>query len=283
MGATIVVGGDPNKLDVAGYTYGDIIAADVTGTLEPVTVGADGFVLTADSVAPEGVDWQAGGGGGGGTPSNTVVTETAFGQGSTGGVSTNYSRGDHTHGTPTAPTAASVGADPTGSAAAAQAAAIAASDPVGSAATVNTALSAYITSNNAAVALKAPLAAPALTGNATAANLVQSGRHVVSPDVLAFATPLNTDASTGNYFRVTLTNNFTLANPTNAVDGQKLMWELIQDGAGSHAITLDTKFALGTDITAVTLSTAINKRDFLGVVYNATADLFYVIAFVKGY
>jgi hypothetical protein len=32
-------------------------------------------------------------------PSATVVTETAFGQASTAGVSADYSRGDHTHGT----------------------------------------------------------------------------------------------------------------------------------------------------------------------------------------
>jgi hypothetical protein len=46
-----------------------------------------------------------GGGGGGGIPGNTVVTETAFGQASTPGVETDYSRKDHTHGTPAAPAA----------------------------------------------------------------------------------------------------------------------------------------------------------------------------------
>lgn len=43
------------------------------------------------------------GGGGTGTPANTVVTETSYGQAATAGVATAYSRGDHTHGTPTAP------------------------------------------------------------------------------------------------------------------------------------------------------------------------------------
>lgn len=36
-------------------------------------------------------------------PSDTVVTETSYGQASTAGTSTDYSRGDHTHGTPDAP------------------------------------------------------------------------------------------------------------------------------------------------------------------------------------
>jgi hypothetical protein len=49
---------------------------------------------------------------GGATPSNTVVTETAFGQASAGGALGSYSRGDHTHGTPAAPTTGSIGAQP---------------------------------------------------------------------------------------------------------------------------------------------------------------------------
>lgn len=48
----------------------------------------------------------SGGGGGGGTPASTVVTETSFGQASAVGTSTDYARGDHTHGTPTLPTLA---------------------------------------------------------------------------------------------------------------------------------------------------------------------------------
>jgi parallel beta-helix repeat protein len=39
-------------------------------------------------------------GGGAGTPSDTVVNETSFGQSADPGVSSAYSRGDHTHGTP---------------------------------------------------------------------------------------------------------------------------------------------------------------------------------------
>jgi hypothetical protein len=42
---------------------------------------------------------------GGGTPSSTVTAETSYGQTPAAGVSTAYSRGDHTHGTPAAPTA----------------------------------------------------------------------------------------------------------------------------------------------------------------------------------
>jgi hypothetical protein len=92
-----------------------------------------------------------------------------------------------------------------------------------------------------------------------------------------------TDASLGNLFRVTLGGNRTLGNPTNAVDGQKITWELIQDGSGNRTISLDTKFALGSDITSVTLTTTAGKRDFLGAIYNSATDKWYVVSFVKGY
>lgn len=57
--------------------------AVVSGILE-VTVGASG-------------------GGGGGTPSSTVVSETTPGLQPVVGVSTDYARGDHSHGTPPVP------------------------------------------------------------------------------------------------------------------------------------------------------------------------------------
>lgn len=108
--------------------------------------------------------------------------------------------------------------------------------------------------------------------------------NIVSGAVtLTDAATIATDASLGSGFRVTLGGNRTLGNPTNAKDGQMLLWEIIQDATGSRTITLDTNFALGTDISAITLTTTANKRDFLGARYNATAGKFYVVAFVKGY
>lgn len=93
-----------------------------------------------------------------------------------------------------------------------------------------------------------------------------------------------TDCTLGCHFRYKLTGNITLTDPTGAVDGQRIVWELIQDGTGSRLLTaLGGKFTFGTDIPSATLTTTINKRDFLTAVYNATADKFYIVAFVKGY
>lgn len=80
--------------------------------------------------------------GGTGTPATTVTDETTYGIAKAVGASTNYARQDHTHGSPTAPTAASVGAataahnhtgtyDPAGTASSAVGAHAIATDPHG--------------------------------------------------------------------------------------------------------------------------------------------------------
>jgi hypothetical protein len=104
-----------------------------------------------------------------------------------------------------------------------------------------------------------------------------------APVALTDAATIATDASLGNLFRVTLAGNRTLGNPTNPTDGQKAVWELIQDATGTRTLTLGTAFALGTTITAVTLTTTASKRDFMGAVYNSTAAKWFVIALSKGY
>lgn len=104
-----------------------------------------------------------------------------------------------------------------------------------------------------------------------------------APTTLTDAATIATDASLANSFRVTLGGNRTLGNPTNAVDGQMILWEIKQDGTGSRTLTLDTKFAFGSDITSVILSTAVSKTDLLGVRYNSAADKFWVVSFVRGF
>lgn len=409
------LGGDPSKLDADGYLQGDLPAANSSGVLVPVHIGTAGNVLTVNSGQPELLDYEPGGGGGGGTPSGSVVTEQAFGQASTAGVATTYSRGDHTHGTPaaptiiapattvvaetsfgqasavgvgvlyarqdhthgtpTAPTAASVGAVPTGRLISttapiagggdlsadrtislndagvtnAKLANMAANTVKGSVAggvpadlsvaqqktmlaytttdigaqpldsdlttiagltattgnmllsassawtsatpaTVKTALALnnldntsdankpVSTAQQTALNLKANIASPTFTGTATFA------RQVNTPVVLADAATILVNASLGNTFRMTLTTTGrTLGNPSSPVDGQMLLFEIIQSAAGSLTLNLDTKFAFGTGITSFTMTATANKRDFLGCFYNSTADKFFIIALAQGY
>lgn len=135
----------------------------------------------------------------------------------------------------------------------------------------------------AGLADRAKLASPTFTGTVTTDDVVVAGRLSVTPDSLTDASTIAIDASTGNFFTVTLGGNRTLGNPTNAVDGQKLLFRIRQDGTGTRTLTLDTKYRLGTDITSTTLTTTINKTDYIGVVYHASDDKFDVIAMTKGY
>ena len=113
-------------------------------------------------------------------------------------------------------------------------------------------------------------------------NIVVSG----TTTLLTFGangTNISTDCTLGNHYRCTLTNNFQLNNPTSPLDGQRVVWELIQDATGSRTLAVGDAFAFGSDITALTLSTTASKRDFITAVYNSTASKWYVVGFVRGY
>lgn len=205
MNAVGYTGGDPEKVDVSGDT--------MTG---PLVLPGDPS-LDLQAATKQYVD-SHGGGGGGGIPATTVTSETSFGVTPAVGTGTKYARDDHTHGSPTAPTAASVGAatsghnhagtyDPAGSASAALSSALAA-DPtpggtvvgetaygqsssagaattwsrsdhthgtqalptaaaIGAAATSHTHAQADITSLVTDLGTKAPLASPTFTGTPT--------------------------------------------------------------------------------------------------------------------
>lgn len=107
--------------------------------------------------------------------------------------------------------------------------------------------------------------------------------YIAPPGTLTDAATIATDASLGNYFRVTLAGNRTLGNPTNSTDGQKVVWEISQDATGSRTLTLGSNFVLGTTITSTTLTTTASKTDFLGAIYNSTAGKWRVVAFSKGF
>ena len=96
-----------------------------------------------------------------------------------------------------------------------------------------------------------------------------------------------TDVSIAIHFRLTLTDAVgstrVLGNPTNPRDGQRVIWEFIQGGTGNKAITLDTAFALGADISAINLSTTVGAIDFMGCVYDSINSVWRVVAFVSGY
>jgi hypothetical protein len=118
---------------------------------------------------------------------------------------------------------------------------------------------------------------------AITASEVISNRFVSPVVGLTFNSTQTTDASTGQIFSFTATNNFTLANPSNASDGQVIRWLITQDGMGSRLITLGSDFLLGTDLTSVVLSTAPGLTDLLTVLYINSVGKYLVTGFVRGF
>lgn len=104
-----------------------------------------------------------------------------------------------------------------------------------------------------------------------------------APVTLTDAATIATDAALSNTFRVTLGGNRTLGNPTNPTDGQLVRWEITQDATGGRTLTPDSKFAFGSDLTAIALSSAAGKVDILGAVYHQASDKWRVIALAKGF
>ena len=102
------------------------------------------------------------------------------------------------------------------------------------------------------------------------------------PVSLGFSgTNVGVNALAGTHFRLVATNNFLLQNPTGTSDGQRLIFEIIQDATGGRAMVLGTAYKLGSDLPLLFLTTNGNRRDFLTCVNSGTNV--YVVGFVKGY
>lgn len=85
-------------------------------------------------------------------------------------------------------------------------------------------------------------------------------------------------------YRVTLTENITVNNPSGTVvDGTEMLIEFIQDGTGSRTVTMGSEFAFGSDITGITLTPTANKTDFATFIYHASADKWRCVGVVRGY
>ena len=80
--------------------YRDASSSRVAATLK---AGTNVTITDTEVSGVLEVTIAASGGGGGGTPSTTVVSGTTPGLSPVVGVSTDFARGDHSHGTPTVP------------------------------------------------------------------------------------------------------------------------------------------------------------------------------------
>jgi hypothetical protein len=116
------------------------------------------------------------------------------------------------------------------------------------------------------------------TGNV---NGTQISTKILPVALTVVSNTASTDASLSSLFTLTLTGNTTLATPTNGFSGQRILYRLKQDGTGNKLLTLSSGFRSGP--ITVTLSTAANTTDYLGVIYNEFDNKWDVLALNKGY
>jgi hypothetical protein len=82
--------------------------------------------------------------------------------------------------------------------------------------------------------------------------------------------------------KLTLTGSTTITN-SGAVDGQKVILQVIQGGSGSYTISFTSETTFGTSFTSITLSTTVGKMDMIGLVYSAVNSKYNIVSFAAGY
>lgn len=98
-------------------------------------------------------------------------------------------------------------------------------------------------------------------------------RMIAAPVVLTDGATIATNAALSTTFDVTLGGDRTLSNPTNPVDGHRVLWRIRQDNTGTRTLTLGSAFripsssALTSPLNSATFTTA-NKTTNLVAVYN---------------
>ena len=115
----------------------------------------------------------------------------------------------------------------------------------------------------------------------TATTITSNSVKVLPVALTVISNTASTNASLSSLFTLTLTGNTTLATPTNGFSGQRIVYRLRQDGTGNKLLTLSSGFRSGP--ITVTLSTAANTTDYLGVIYNEFDNKWDVLALNKGY
>jgi hypothetical protein len=94
---------------------------------------------------------------------------------------------------------------------------------------------------------------------------------------------INTDASLGDIFDLTLAASGTLSNPTNPTDGQSLRWR-ISHNANSLTLNFGNQFKIPSSATSpLPLSSTSGTMDLLAATYDQSRNKWDIISFVPGY
>jgi len=138
-----------------------------------------------------------------------------------------------------------------------------------------------VTADDLFVIVDDPSGSP-VTKKVSFSNLVSS----IAPTVVQIGSvsgTINTNASLGNIFDLTLTASGTLANPTNPTDGQTLRWR-ISHNANNLVLNFGNQFRIPSSATSpLPLSSTSGSMDIVGATYDSSRTKWDIIAFVPGY
>lgn len=118
-----------------------------------------------------------------------------------------------------------------------------------------------------------------------AEEVAQDAIAPISPTgvVLTDGATINTDASLGSDFYVTLAGNRTFAAPTNPTDWKVIRFYITQDATGSRTGTWNAIFRFSTGLPSPTLTTTANFSDYIAFMYNPTYSTWDCLSIVKGF
>jgi len=90
------------------------------------------------------------------------------------------------------------------------------------------------------------------------------------------------DWSLRDVVEITLSGNTTLTF-TGAQSGQTCILRIKQDATGGRTVTWPSDVRFGTDLPSVTLSTAADKTDYIGFVYNNVVTKYDLVSVNRGF
>jgi hypothetical protein len=128
-----------------------------------------------------------------------------------------------------------------------------------------------------------PAAVPALSAEIDALTTASNSlldEYTVNTNTWASSVTINWNTALTQ--KITLAGNTTFTF-TGGRNGAKYVLEIKQDATGNRSFTLPAKVRYGTYIPNVDPSTAANKTDKLGFIYDSAADKYDLVAVAYGF
>jgi hypothetical protein len=113
--------------------------------------------------------------------------------------------------------------------------------------------------------------------------VTQISQNIFTGAMLTDGPTINTDASLGCDFYVTLDGNRTMAAPENPGDWKIIRYWISQDEIGSRTLTWNAVFKFSTGLPSPTLTTTLLYTDMIEFIYNPNSLTWNCLRIVKGF